>query len=67
MDKKDLPIFPLISALAGYRLIVADEKQLPGLKDTDIVISKSLYNKMKALCPNAFDIPENIYERINKK
>lgn len=62
MNKDDLPILPLITALAGYRLLIMDENKFTML-DTDIIISKGLYNKMKALCPSAFDIPENKYEQ----
>jgi len=58
MNKEDMPIFPLISALAGYRLIVIDIKQMPRLKDTDIMISRALYNKMRDLCPAAFSNKE---------
>ena len=62
MNKDDLPLFPLITALAGYRLIIMDENKFKML-DTDIIISKGLYNKMKELCPSAFNTPENKYEQ----
>lgn len=48
------PIFPLISALSGYRLVIINDNQFPGVTDEDIIITKSLYNKMKTLCPDAF-------------
>ena len=50
---KSNPIFPLITALSGYRLVIIDDK--PGLTDKDIMITRSLYNKMKALSPELFD------------
>jgi hypothetical protein len=49
------PIFPLISALSGYRLIVVDDKQVPGITENDIMISRSLFNKMKKMCPELFE------------
>ena len=48
------PMFPLISALSGYRLIVIDEKRMPGITENDIMISRTLYNKMKEMCPDLF-------------
>jgi len=54
MNKEDMPIFPLISALTGYRLIVIDTKQMPYMTDRDIMISRGLYNKMRDLCPDLF-------------
>lgn len=60
MNKDNLAMFPLISALAGYRLVVFDDKLMPGVKDTDIMVSRSLYNKMKELCPDLFNEKEKI-------
>jgi len=67
MNKNDMPLFPLISALAGYRLIVIDPKQMPGLKEADIMISRGLYNKMRDLCPAAFpDKEEKNKDEVKK-